>query len=55
VQRLVRNDERGLRQCGWRDPIEHILREGDAVKGGLGDGRCGGVAARCAQSGKREK
>src|SRR5258706_8851640 len=25
VQRLVRNDERGPRQCGWRDAIE--LRE----------------------------
>src|SRR5271157_4657739 len=37
VQRLVRNDERGPRQCGWRDAIEHILREGDAVKRGLGD------------------
>src|ERR1700738_159823 len=22
VQRLVRNDERGPRQCGWRDAIE---------------------------------
>src|SRR4051812_21925711 len=31
VQRLVRNDERGPRQCGWRDAIEHILRDGDAV------------------------
>src|SRR5580693_5383153 len=37
VQRLVRNDERGPRQCGWRDAIEHILREGDAVKRGLGE------------------
>src|SRR5262249_2549478 len=36
VQRLVRNDERGPRQCGWRDAIEHILRDGDAVKRGLG-------------------
>src|SRR5262249_40767146 len=26
VQRLVRNDERGPLQCGWRDAIEHILR-----------------------------
>jgi uncharacterized membrane protein len=37
VQRLVRNDERGPRQCGWRDAIEHILRDGDAVKRSLGD------------------
>src|SRR6516162_5613561 len=37
VERLVRNDERGPRQCGWRDAIEHILRDGDAVKRGLGD------------------
>src|SRR5262245_24047775 len=37
VQRLVRNDERGPRQYGWRDAIEHILRDGDAVKRGLGD------------------
>src|SRR6202521_2124889 len=36
VERLVRNDERGPRQCRWRDAIEHILREGDAVKRGLG-------------------
>src|SRR5499427_9255006 len=36
VQRLVRNDERGPRHCGWRDAIEHILRDGDAVKRGLG-------------------
>src|SRR5262245_15995808 len=34
VQRLVRNDERGPRQYGWRDAIEHILRDGDAVKRG---------------------
>src|SRR5262249_57973284 len=26
VQRLVRNDEPGPRQCGWRDAIEHIVR-----------------------------
>src|SRR5262245_17299456 len=37
VQRLVRNDERGPRQYGWRDAIEHILRDRDAVKRGLGD------------------
>src|SRR5262249_49051208 len=37
VQRLVRNDERGPRQYGWRDAIEHILWDGDAVKCGLGD------------------
>src|SRR5262245_579634 len=37
VRRLVRNDERGPRQYGWRDAIEHILRDGDAVKRGLGD------------------
>src|SRR5262249_34939750 len=37
MQRLVRNDERGPRQYGWRDAIEHILRDGDAVKRGLGD------------------
>src|SRR5262249_52239584 len=29
VQRLVRNDERGPRQYGWRNAIEHILRDGD--------------------------
>src|SRR5262245_21264982 len=37
VQRFVRNDELGPRQYGWRDAIEHILRDGDAVKRGLGD------------------
>ena len=37
VRRLVRNDERGARQYGLRDAIEHILREGDAVKRRLGD------------------
>src|SRR6516162_4166103 len=31
VQRLVRNYERGPRQCGWRDAIQHIVRDGDAV------------------------
>ena len=36
VQGLVRNDDRGPRQCGWRDAIEHLLRDGDAVKRGLG-------------------
>src|SRR6516225_124388 len=36
VQRLVRDDERGSRQCGRRDAIEHILRDADAVERGLG-------------------
>src|SRR5258705_3173478 len=36
VQRLVRDDERGFRPCGRRDAIEHILRDADAVEGGLG-------------------
>src|SRR5262249_58299157 len=36
VQRLVRDDDRGSRQCGRRDPIEHILRDADTVERGLG-------------------
>jgi hypothetical protein len=36
VQRLVRDDERGSRQCGGRDAIEHILRDANAVERGLG-------------------
>src|SRR3954470_14685966 len=36
AQRLVRDNDRGSRQCGWRDAIEHILRNGDAVERGLG-------------------
>src|SRR6476646_2240405 len=36
VQGLVRNDERGSRQCGRRDAVEHILRDGDAVERGPG-------------------
>src|SRR5262245_12136631 len=32
AQRLVRDDDRGSRQCGRRDAIEYILRDGDAVK-----------------------
>src|SRR6266436_1638694 len=36
AQRLVRDDDRGSRQCGRRDAIEHILRDGDAVERVLG-------------------
>jgi hypothetical protein len=36
VQRLVGNDERGSRQCGRADAIEHILRDGDTVERSLG-------------------
>src|SRR5262249_59537105 len=36
VQRFVRDDDRGSRQCGRRDAIEHILRDADAVERGLG-------------------
>src|SRR5213079_3218631 len=36
AQRLVRDDDRGSRQCGRRDAIEHLLRDGDAVERGLG-------------------
>src|SRR6202163_3931165 len=32
AQRLVRDDDRGSRQCGRRDAIEHLLRDGDAVE-----------------------
>jgi hypothetical protein len=35
VQGLIRDDERGSRPCGWRNAIEHILRDGDAVERGL--------------------
>ena len=36
VQRLVRNDDRRSRQCGRRDAVEHLLRDGDAVERVLG-------------------
>src|ERR1700704_2269789 len=36
AQRLVRDDDRGSRQCGRRDAIEHLLRDGDAVEGCFG-------------------
>src|SRR6266436_9702181 len=36
AQRLVGDDDRGSRQCGRRDAIEHILRDGDAVERVLG-------------------
>src|SRR6516164_3597474 len=36
AQRLVRDDDRGSRQCSRRDAIEHILRDGDAVERVLG-------------------
>src|SRR5450759_3623717 len=36
TQRLVRNDDRGARQGGLRDSIEHVLRDGDAVERVLG-------------------
>src|SRR5262249_20319004 len=36
VQWLVRDDERGSRQCGRRDLIEHIGRMAEAVERGLG-------------------
>src|SRR5262249_37480677 len=32
VQRLVGNDDRGPRQCGCRDAIEHIVRQRDAIE-----------------------
>jgi hypothetical protein len=35
VQRLVRDDERGSRQCGGRDAIEHIFWNADTVERGL--------------------
>src|SRR5258705_7786641 len=34
AQWLVRDDDRGSRRCGRRDPIEHLLRGGDAVERG---------------------
>src|SRR5258707_8058632 len=36
AQRLVRDNDRGSRQCSRRDAIEHILRDGDAVERVLG-------------------
>jgi len=36
AQRLVRDDDRGSQQCGRRDAIEHILRDGDALERVLG-------------------
>src|SRR5665213_4377283 len=36
AQRLVRDDDRGSRQCGRPDAVEHILRDGDAVERILG-------------------
>ena len=36
VKRLVRDDNRGSRQSGRRDAVEHILRNGDTVKRVLG-------------------
>src|SRR5664279_5359642 len=36
AQRLVRDDDRGSRQCSRRDAIEQILRDGDAVERVLG-------------------
>src|SRR5471030_1039609 len=36
AQRLVRDDDRGSRQCGRRDALEHLLRNDDAVERGLG-------------------
>ena len=36
ARRLVRDDDRGSRQCRRRDAIEHILRDGDAVERVLG-------------------
>src|SRR5262245_61075931 len=32
VQRLVRDDERGSRECGRRDAIERVLRDADAAE-----------------------
>ena len=51
TQRLVRNDDRGARQGGLRDSIEHVLRDGDAVERVLGfipvvDRDCGPAQAR---------
>src|SRR5450631_2684084 len=36
AQWLVRDDDRGSRQCGRADTIEHILRDGDAIERVLG-------------------
>src|SRR5262245_39850887 len=36
AQRFVRDDDRGSRQRGRRDAIEHVLRDGDAVERVLG-------------------
>ena len=36
AQRFVRDDDRGSRQCGRPDAIEHILRDDDAVERVLG-------------------
>ena len=36
VKRLVRDDNRGSRQSGRRDAVEHILRNGDTVQRVLG-------------------
>src|SRR5215475_4331909 len=36
AERLVRDDDRGSWQCRQSDTIEHILRDGDAVKRILG-------------------
>src|SRR5262245_29404668 len=36
VQWLVRDDDRGSRQCSRRDAIENLLRNGDAVERALG-------------------
>src|SRR6185312_564922 len=51
TQRFVRDDDRGARQGGLRDSIEHILRDGDAVERILGfipvvDRDCGPAQAR---------
>src|SRR5262245_1998432 len=36
VQRLIRDDDGGARQCSRRDAIEHILRDTDAIERALG-------------------
>src|SRR5205807_8466617 len=36
AERLIRNDDRGPRQCGRRDAVEHLARDGDAVERILG-------------------
>src|SRR6185312_9397772 len=35
AQRLVRDDDRGSRQCSRRDAIEHLLRNRDAIERAL--------------------